>query len=374
MKKNVLYIDIVYRDKGTKEIIKVLVSHNGKQDEITLRKLSSLIKMGYKIENAILTCNNVLRAKSGHLKTEYIDEKLVGGLLQYKNSKKYDGNTDKFGITMNNIDYIVKYPKEKGDTSIFSEYVASNFIRGLGYNGHETFLAKDEGNIVVLLKDFTNLGEYLRSYKDTNQSSEDTLITNKYYTYDDVLYMIKKHTKLSDEQKKNCLIQFWQMYMCDAILANRDRHHGNWGYIRGKSGYRIAPIYDNGSSLYPDVSKKLDLYKSNRKKFLEERSEKFPASLLCIYDDNLKRNRRTNYYEMVGILDNIEKNLVYNHIKSIGIENIYNIIKKCCSNRLIPKDLSNFYIDIVCIRYMHIILRMSFEDSYRRLLDVRKSN
>lgn len=374
MKKNVLYIDTVYRDKGTKEIIKVLVSHNGKQDEITLRKLSSLIKMGYKIENAILTCNNVLRAKSGHLKTEYIDEKSVGGLLQYKNSKKYDGNTDKFGITMNNIDYIVKYPKEKGDTSIFSEYVASNFIRGLGYNGHETFLAKDEGNIVVLLKDFTNLGEYLRSYKDTNQSSEDTLITNKYYTYDDVLYMIKKHTKLSDEQKKNCLIQFWQMYMCDAILANRDRHHGNWGYIRGKSGYRIAPIYDNGSSLYPDVSKKLDLYKSNRKKFLEERSEKFPASLLCIYDDNLKRNRRTNYYEMVGILDNIEKNLVYNHIKSIGIENIYNIIKKCCSHKLIPKDLSNFYIDIVCIRYMHIILRMSFEDSYRRLLDVRKSN
>lgn len=374
MKKNVLYINIVYRDKKTKEIIKVLVSHNGTHDEITLRKLSSLIKMGYKIDNAILTCNNVLRAKSGHLKTEYIDEKSVGGLLQYKNSKKYDGNTDKFGITMNNIDYIVKYPKEKGDTSIFSEYVASNFIRGLGYNGHETFLEKDEGNIVVLLKDFTNLGEYLRSYKDTNQSSEDTLITNKYYTYDDVLYMIKKHTKLSNEQKKNCLIQFWQMYMCDAILANRDRHHGNWGYIRGKSGYRIAPIYDNGSSLYPDVSKKLDLYKSNRKKFLEERSEKFPASLLCIYDDNLKRNRRTNYYEMVGILDNIEKNLVYNHIKSIEIENIYNIIKKCCSHKLIPKDLSNFYIDIVCIRYMHIILRMSFEDSYRRLLDVRKSN
>ena len=35
----------------------------------------------------------------------------------------------------------------------------------------------------------------------------------------------------------------------DALIANNDRHCDNWGVLNGVDGIRLAPIYDNGSSL-----------------------------------------------------------------------------------------------------------------------------
>ncbi|MFD1362313.1 HipA domain-containing protein [Lentibacillus salinarum] len=35
----------------------------------------------------------------------------------------------------------------------------------------------------------------------------------------------------------------------DALIGNQDRHCDNWGVIATRSGYRLAPIYDNGASL-----------------------------------------------------------------------------------------------------------------------------
>lgn len=154
----------------------------------------------------------------------------------------------------------MKPPKNK-DYSMYSEDVASRFMRGLGYNAHETLLVKDtKRGDVVLLKDFVRRGESLRSYKSTGQSSEDTNVSDKSYTYDDIVYMINKHTKISDEHKKQALEQFWDMCMLDAILGNRDRHHGNWGYICKGNEYRITKIYDNGASLFPNVNNKMNEY------------------------------------------------------------------------------------------------------------------
>lgn len=55
------------------------------------------------------------------------------------NNKKYDGNTFKFGITVNNEDYIVKM-RNNTISSIYSEYVASRFIKSIGINCHEVFI------------------------------------------------------------------------------------------------------------------------------------------------------------------------------------------------------------------------------------------
>lgn len=35
----------------------------------------------------------------------------------------------------------------------------------------------------------------------------------------------------------------------DALIGNQDRHCDNWGIIRAKGQYVLAPIYDNGASL-----------------------------------------------------------------------------------------------------------------------------
>ena len=182
---------------------------------------------------------------------------------EMRNSKKYDGNTLKFGITINNTDYIVKLPKSE-ISSVYSEHIASRFIRSLGIECHETYLGIYNNTPVVVLKDFTSVNRRLRSYESTRQSSEGTDIVDKLYTYKDVQYMIEKHTRMTDENKRRAITRFWQMFICDAILGNRDRHRGNWGYLvikgNGADNYVPAPLYDNGASLFPDVSKLIDKY------------------------------------------------------------------------------------------------------------------
>ncbi len=375
---NKIYILKVFKNSINK-IVALDINVDGVLKRISIDQLAYLKNRGYNIENAILCRNGVIRAKKGRLNIEYIsDIKQTNkikeiSLDKYKNKKTYDGNTVKFGITYKGIDYIVKPPKNK-DYSMYSEDVASRFMRGLGYNAHETLLVKDtKRGDVVLLKDFVRRGESLRSYKSTGQSSEDTNVSDKSYTYDDIVYMINKHTKISDEHKKQALEQFWDMYMLDAILGNRDRHHGNWGYICKGNEYRITKIYDNGASLFPNVNNKMNEYRKDRKNFLFERCEKFPASLLMIYDEKEKRNKRTNYYEYIGNYKKYkEMEIAYNKIKNIGLEKIYDTIKAASNNELIPELLRKFYIDIVCIRYMHIIERLNFDECYRRLLDVCK--
>lgn len=52
---------------------------------------------------------------------------------------------------------------------------------------------------------------------------------------------------------KNAHKQIDQMLLIDYIIANSDRHYGNFGVVRNAetlSDYRIAPIFDSGNSLF----------------------------------------------------------------------------------------------------------------------------
>lgn len=188
------------------------------------------------------------------------------------NGKIYGGNTDRYGITYNGEDYIIKLSKYKDDMSMFSEYLASNLIRALGVDCHEVFLARLNGQYVSMIKDFVSgTGCSLHSFKDTKQSSEDTDMTYKEYTYDDVIYLIDKHLKMSDEDKLYAKIAFWNMFICDAIIGNRDRHWGNWGYMWNGSSYKFSKLYDNGGGLFPDVYKVISSYENEdtRREFIK---------------------------------------------------------------------------------------------------------
>jgi len=104
-----------------------------------------------------------------------------------RNSKFYNGNTKKYGITINDKDYIVKFSKDN-DMSVYCEYIASNIIQSIGIPCHTVKLATLSGVVVNLIEDFTSGTSYsLHSYKDTKQTSEDTEIGTKEYSYNDVL-------------------------------------------------------------------------------------------------------------------------------------------------------------------------------------------
>ena len=49
---------------------------------------------------------------------------------------------------------------------------------------------------------------------------------------------------------RKCFLDFWaQAFALDYLISNTDRHAENWGIIEGRSGARMAPLYDNVSSL-----------------------------------------------------------------------------------------------------------------------------
>lgn len=296
-----------------------------------------------------------------------------------RNNKLYDGNTYKFGITINRENYIVKTAKDN-ISSLYSEYIASNFIRLIGVPCQEVYLGYYKKNLVVIIKDFTNKNMTLKSYKSTSQSSEDTDITTKEYTYEDVLDLISKHTKMTDSNKYKAKVRFWDMFIMDAILGNRDRHRGNWGYLKCKNEYLPAPLYDNGASLFPDFDIKAQEYKQsllNGKEyvFIEQRVEKFPASLFQMKrnDGNLKR---TNYYEILSDL-RVNKILAQEvkYIRDkIGFNQIYETIFRVVYSikDFLPEYYARFYIIIVCVRYLHMIERNSIKTSYQ--IAVRRVN
>lgn len=289
-----------------------------------------------------------------------------------KNSKIYNGMTPKFGVTLNGIDCIVKLSKSKTekDISALCEYTASHFINEIGFKAHKTVLQTYNGETVVLLKDFTSENNTLKSFRNICESSENTVIATKGYTYEDVADTIINHTKFSDKFKKQALTQFWEMYFCDAILGNRDRHIGNWGYLTNNGDYIMAPIYDNGASLFPQVNKHIENYLTDRKEFLFDRAERYPASILGEYSPKDRRVKKTNYYEYIGRKGKkpTEFTCVLEKIRKLGVDNIRNAAIKSVDSPYIDNIYKRFFVDIICIRYMHIILRYSLEESYERLM------
>ena len=45
----------------------------------------------------------------------------------------------------------------------------------------------------------------------------------------------------------------------DALIGNWDRHNGNWGFLYNAhtDEMELAPVYDCGSSLYPQADEKI---------------------------------------------------------------------------------------------------------------------
>ena len=83
-------------------------------------------------------------------------------------------------------------------------------------------------------------------------------ITQKYPNYDiDKLYDESTESRYSIQMILECISNipfkkdFFRIPIFDCLIGNSDRHHSNWGIIVDKfeTPLRIAPLYDNSSSL-----------------------------------------------------------------------------------------------------------------------------
>lgn len=214
------------------------------------------------------------------------------------NNVFFSGAEDKAQITINGQRYIIKYQRnsEVGMTfSHVSEYLGSHVFELLGIPVQDTFLGTYNGKNIVLLKHFCAGGEILVHFNGVGESTLEEDKEMYQYSYEDIQRMLIENKKSTNV--KETIDRFWDMFIIDAFNGNFDRHGGNWGFIKKDNKYRIAPVYDNGSGMYPKLNtdERISIV-LNSEEEINERIYKFPTSHVKI------DGRKSSYYEVINSL------------------------------------------------------------------------
>ena len=210
----------------------------------------------------------------------------------------FSGAEKKFEIIIDGHRYIVKFQKnsEVGLTyNYVSEYLGSHIFQSIGILVQETFLGTYDGKNVVVMKNFLEAEDALVAFNGVGESSLERDKELYQYTYEDITAMLMENMKSTNVAET--IERFWDMFIVDALIGNFDRHGGNWGFIKRDNKYRIAPVYDNGSSLYPKLNtdeKIAEVLASQED--IDKRIYQFPTSHIKV------KNKKSSYFEVISSL------------------------------------------------------------------------
>ena len=232
---------------------------------------------------------------------------------------RYGGSERKLGILINGEPYMLKFQKitQFGKrNNHLSEYLGSHIFELLGFNVHQTYLGSYKNEAVVACKDFVCDGYEFVPFNDVGESTIETDKEKYQYSYNDIILLLEKNKKITSIEETVSI--FFDMFIVDALIGNFDRHGANWGFLKKDNKYSLAPIFDNGSSLFPQLvnEDEMKLILSDEDE-LNERVYKFPTSQIKLND------KKSSYFEVISSLkfNEINKSLL-NIYPKIDLERI----------------------------------------------------
>ena len=169
-------------------------------------------------------------------------------------SRYYSGSEKKIGILINGSPYMLKFQKKTAfglRYNHISEYIGSHIFALLDFPTQETYVGTYQGEQVVACKDFIESGVQFVPFNDVGESTLDQDKERYQYSYEDIMKMLQDNSKLT--RVEETIRSFWEIYIVDALLGNFDRHGSNWGFIKTNNNYSLAPVFDNGSCLFPSM-------------------------------------------------------------------------------------------------------------------------
>lgn len=271
-------------------------------------------------------------------------------------NRYYSGAERKKSILISDKPYLVKFQKNSREGLRFnhvSEYLGSHIFALLGIETQETFLGTYKGENVVVIQDFLGEDEVFVPFNGVGESSLEQDKEKYQYSYEDIIGMLQDNVKLTDV--KQTIDLFWDMFIIDAFIANFDRHGSNWGFIKKDNKYRLSPIFDNGSSLFPQLNtdEKIIAVMENQVE-INKRIYEFPTSQVRY------RGKKSSYYEIISSLEFEEcNNALTRIVERINLEKINKLIDSVES---ISETRKAFYKTILAQRYEKILL-----ESYNKL-------
>lgn len=268
--------------------------------------------------------------------------------------KSYGGaNGSKLSVIINNELYMLKLPSHasKNDNlsyanSCISEYLGCHIFNMIGIKAQETILGSYEYNgvnrVSVACKDFEKDGYKLMDFASVKNQIIDSK-SNGYGTdIIDIVETIEKQNLIDPIELSN---HFWNIFVIDALIGNWDRHNGNWGFLYNQDTdeIRIAPIFDCGSCLFPQMDEVLAKKVLKDKTQMNARIYDFPTSAI------LYKGKRINYYKFIKSHEYVECDKAIERIKNkIDLNKINKLIKDV---QCISEIQKNFLITIIKKRY-----------------------
>lgn len=214
-----------------------------------------------------------------------------------------NGNYEKRWKIIDGDRYLVKAGGKMINQEPFNELIATKlYERILNDDEYVKYdIIYDNGRAVSICKNFiTKETELVPAWK-INEYYEFTEYENKYEHYIRCL----NNLKIKDA---NLLVD--KMIICDFILANKDRHFNNFGAIRNVETLefeRIAPIFDNGCSLWYDEN---DMYVGEF--FLTKPFEEYEKTQLSL----VKNVSWLDINKLNGFTDEVREILLSNKLLS----------------------------------------------------------
>lgn len=238
---------------------------------------------------------------------------------------------NKINIIYEGHGYMLKFPPKPGPISDLSyvnscttEYIACHVFQSMGIAAQETLLGtfKDShGNVrnVVACKDFAEGNKTLVEFAHLKNTCLDSDLDGYNTDLGSILKAIDEQRLIMPDRLRTF---FWRQFIGDALLANFDRHNGNWGILVNEriKHADLAPVYDCGSCLFPQLDDKGMDRALSKPYEIEDRVKLFPKSTLMI------DHARINYYDFITAADNIDCNaalaFLYKRIDLDAIEGI----------------------------------------------------
>jgi len=219
--------------------------------------------------------------------------------------RMYGGaNGNKISIIYQGENYMLKFPPKPTrnpdmsyTNSCISEYVACHVFETLGIPTQKTLLGTYGDKITVACKDFEIDGYVLKDFAQLKNTIIDSMQNGYGTELTDLLRAVEKQQIISPVKLEGF---FWNMFIGDAFLGNFDRHNGNWGFLINDTlgKVEIAPVYDCGSCLYPQMNENRMKHVLENRDEIEQRLFVFPNSALQL------DGKKINYAQFLMTTEN----------------------------------------------------------------------
>lgn len=189
--------------------------------------------------------------------------------------------------------------------SCFSEYLGCRIYESIGIPVQKTLLGiytvKELEKIVVACGDFTEPGITLQDFASLKNQMIDSERNGYGTELSDILLTFEEQTAID---QKALTERFWDMFIVDALIGNWDRHNGNWGFLYNAhtDQMELAPVYDCGSSLYPQADEKIMETVLTDENELNFRIFEIPTSAIMVNGKKIK------YFDFISSLQNEDCN------------------------------------------------------------------